>query len=80
MHPVSEVEIAETTKIVENAHRYLQIAFAENLYLYCRGNNMNFPDLRDTLNTKWNVNILKPREGIGRHAYQRHQDVSTIIK
>ena len=29
MHPVSEIEMAELAKIVENAHRYLQIAFAE---------------------------------------------------
>jgi len=67
MHPVSEVEIAETTKIVENAQRYLQIAFAEELYLYCQASNINFPELRDALNTKWNVNILEPREGIGGH-------------
>jgi UDP-N-acetyl-D-mannosaminuronate dehydrogenase len=67
MHPVSEVEIAETTKIVENAHRYLQIAFAEDLYLYCEANDINFSELRDALNTKWNVNILEPREGIGGH-------------
>jgi UDP-N-acetyl-D-mannosaminuronic acid dehydrogenase len=67
MHPVSEVEIAETTKIVENAHRYLQIAFAEDLYLYCQANNINFRELRDALNTKWNVEILEPREGIGGH-------------
>ncbi len=67
MHAVSEVEIAETTKIVENAHRYLQIAFAEDLYLYCQANNINFSELRDALNTKWNVNILEPREGIGGH-------------
>ena len=67
MHPVSEVEIAEITKIAENAHRYLQIAFAEELYLYCQANNINFPELRDALNTKWNVEILEPREGIGRH-------------
>ncbi|HYV51662.1 MAG TPA: NAD(P)-binding domain-containing protein, partial [Candidatus Eisenbacteria bacterium] len=33
MHPVTKIEIAEITKIVENAHRYLQIAFAEELYL-----------------------------------------------
>jgi UDP-N-acetyl-D-mannosaminuronate dehydrogenase len=26
---LSEVEIAEITKIAENAHRYLQIAFAD---------------------------------------------------
>jgi UDP-N-acetyl-D-mannosaminuronic acid dehydrogenase len=67
MHPVPEVEIAEITKTVENAHRYLQIAFAEDLYLYCQANNINFPELRDALNTKWNVNILEPREGIGGH-------------
>jgi UDP-N-acetyl-D-mannosaminuronic acid dehydrogenase len=67
MHPVSKIEIAEVTKIIENAHRYLQIAFAEDLYLYCQANNINFSELRDALNTKWNVNILEPREGIGGH-------------
>jgi UDP-N-acetyl-D-mannosaminuronate dehydrogenase len=64
---VSNIEIAETTKVAENAHRYLQIAFAEELYLYCQANNINFPELRDALNTKWNVEILEPREGIGGH-------------
>jgi UDP-N-acetyl-D-mannosaminuronate dehydrogenase len=58
MHPVSEVEIAEVTKIAENAHRYLQIAFAEELYLYCQANNVNFLELRDALNTKWNVEMV----------------------
>ncbi len=67
MHPVTEIEIAEITKVIENAHRYLQIAFAEELYLYCQANHINFPELRDALNTKWNVNILEPREGIGGH-------------
>jgi UDP-N-acetyl-D-mannosaminuronate dehydrogenase len=67
MHPVSKVEIAELSKITENANRYLQIAFAEDLYLYCQANNINFSELRDALNTKWNVNILEPREGIGGH-------------
>jgi UDP-N-acetyl-D-mannosaminuronate dehydrogenase len=67
MHPVSKIDIAEMTKTIENAHRYLQIAFAEDLYLYCQANNVNFSELRDALNTKWNVNILEPREGIGGH-------------
>ncbi len=67
MHPVSHIEIAELTKVVENAHRYLQIAFAEELSLYCQANNMNFRELRDALNSKWNVEILEPREGIGGH-------------
>ena len=67
MHPVSSVETAEITKITENAHRYLQIAFAEDLYLYCQENSIDFVELRNALNTKWNVNILEPREGIGGH-------------
>jgi len=67
MHPVSSIEVAELTKIIENAHRYLQIAFAEELYLYCKANNISFAELRHSLNTKWNVEILEPRDGIGGH-------------
>jgi len=67
MHAVSNVELAELTKIVENADRYLQIAFAEELYLYCQANHINFSELKDALNTKWNVHILEPRDGIGGH-------------
>lgn len=67
MHPVSEIEIAELTKIIENADRYMQIAFSEDLYLYCQTNNVNFGELREALNTKWNVNILEPRDGVGGH-------------
>jgi UDP-N-acetyl-D-mannosaminuronic acid dehydrogenase len=67
LHPVSDIEIAEITKIAENAHRYLQIAFAEDMYLYCQANSINFPELREALNTKWNVEVLEPREGIGGH-------------
>ncbi len=67
MHPVSSIEVAELTKIIENSHRYLQIAFAEELYLYCKSTNISFAELRDSLNTKWNVNVLEPRDGIGGH-------------
>lgn len=67
LHPVSDIEIAEITKIAENAHRYLQIAFAEDLYLYCQVNNLDFQELRGAVNTKWNVDILEPRDGIGGH-------------
>src|SRR6266487_6945294 len=67
MHQVKGIEIAELVKIIENVDRYLQIAFAKDLYLYCEANNINFSELRDALNTKWNVNILDPREGIGGH-------------
>ena len=67
MHPVSEIDIAELTKVIENADRYMQIAFSEDLYLYCQANDVNFAELRDALNTKWNVKILEPRDGVGGH-------------
>jgi UDP-N-acetyl-D-mannosaminuronic acid dehydrogenase len=67
MYSVSTVEIAELSKIVENADRYLQIAFAEDLYMFCKANGISFTELRDAVNTKWNVNILEPRDGIGGH-------------
>ena len=67
LHLVPDIDLAELTKVTENAHRFLQIAFAEDLYLYCRANNINFFELREALNSKWNVEILEPREGIGGH-------------
>src|SRR5918994_878405 len=57
LHPVSDVEIAEITKIAENAHRYLQIAFAEDIYLYCQANGINFPELREAIKTPLAPNL-----------------------
>jgi nucleotide sugar dehydrogenase len=65
MHTVSSVEIAEMCKITENAHRYLQIAFAEELKMMCSKIGMNFDELRQALNTKWNVDLPEARQGIG---------------
>ncbi len=84
MHSVSKVEIAELVKIIENAHRYLQIAFSEELYLYCKLNDIDFQELRQALNTKWNVNILEPRRGIGGHCLPKdtkmYLESSPLIK
>jgi len=54
------------SKLVESVHRYLQIAFAEELYLYSQANGINFHELRDALNTKWNVDVLEPLEVVGK--------------
>ncbi|HLN45588.1 MAG TPA: hypothetical protein VK209_07760, partial [Candidatus Sulfotelmatobacter sp.] len=67
MHPVSSAEVAEMCKITENAHRYLQIAFAEELKLICERIGLNFDELRDAMNTKWNVDLPEARLGIGGH-------------
>ncbi len=67
MHTVSTIEVAEMCKIVENSHRYLQIAFAEDLKMMCSRIGMNFDELRAAMNTKWNVDLPEARDGIGRH-------------
>jgi nucleotide sugar dehydrogenase len=67
LHECNSVEVAEMCKIVENSHRYLQIAFAEDLKMICTKIGMDFDDLRAACNTKWNVDIPEARDGIGRH-------------
>jgi nucleotide sugar dehydrogenase len=67
LHVCSSVEVAEMCKITENSHRYLQIAFAEDLKMLCAKTGMDFGDLRAAMNTKWNVDLPEARDGIGRH-------------
>jgi nucleotide sugar dehydrogenase len=67
IHVCSSVEVAEMCKITENSHRYLQIAFAEDLKMLCAKIGMSFEDLRAAMNTKWNVDLPEARDGIGRH-------------
>jgi UDP-N-acetyl-D-mannosaminuronic acid dehydrogenase len=64
LHPVSSLEVAEFVKITENAYRYVQIAFVEQLRLLCEANGIPFEEVRKGANTKWNVNLLEARDGI----------------
>jgi len=67
MHQVSSIELAELSKILEQAFRYVQIAFAEEVKLVCDGEGMSFKELRDAVNTKWNIDMPDALEGIGGH-------------
>lgn len=67
LHVVSSIEQAEICKIAENAHRYVQIAFAEELRMICEEIGLDFNELRNACNTKWNVEILEARDGIKGH-------------
>ncbi|RLE46879.1 MAG: hypothetical protein DRJ31_09550 [Candidatus Methanomethylicota archaeon] len=67
LHKVSCVEIAEMCKIAENAYRYVQIAFAEELRMICEDLKINFEEVRLACNTKWNIEIPEARNGIGGH-------------
>jgi len=64
LHLVSSLEAAEMTKIAENAYRFMQIAFVEQLNLLCVQNGIPFDEVRSGANTKWNVSLLEARKGI----------------
>ena len=67
MRTVSSIELAELTKIIENSYRFLQIAFVEELKTYCNLNKLDFIELREAINTKWNIQLLEAQEGISGH-------------
>lgn len=67
LHIVNSVEVAELCKIVENSYRFIEIAFAEELKMFCDRSDINFKDLRAAINTKWNIKILEAKDGIGGH-------------
>jgi len=67
VHKVNSVEIAELSKLVENSHRFMEIAFAEELKMLCANHNLSFEELRAAVNSKWNVEILEAKQGIHGH-------------
>ena len=77
LHAVPSIEIAEMTKVLENAYRYLLIAFAEESRMICEGLGLDFEKVREACNTKWNTEILEAREGIGGHCLPK--DIQYII-
>lgn len=65
LYIVPSIEIAEMCKIAENAYRYVKIAFVEGLKMICEDLGLDFNQVRAACNTKWNINLLEAREGIG---------------
>jgi len=79
--PVSSIEVAETSKIAENAYRFVQISFAEELSLICRRLGLSFDEIRNACNSKWNTEILEARGGIGGHCLPKDvRYLSNILK
>jgi UDP-N-acetyl-D-mannosaminuronic acid dehydrogenase len=66
MH-LTNARTAELGKLVENAFRDVNIAFANELSLICEKLNINVWDLIDLANRHPRVNILKPGPGVGGH-------------
>ncbi len=64
LHVCPTIEIAEMCKIAENAYRFVQVSFAEELKTICEEKKISFDEVRKACNTKWNTEILEAREGI----------------
>ena len=62
---VEEVRVAELSKVVENVKRYIDVAFAQEMYRYCVSQGINFQDLRRAVNSKDNVELFSPDWGVG---------------
>jgi len=62
---ISDIELVEISKPLENAYRFVEIAIAEEIKLFCDKNNLNFNELKKMMNTKLNINVKEARTGIG---------------
>lgn len=62
---IVDPEIAELSKPLENAYRYIEIAIAEELKMMCEKKGISFDHLRAAMNTKWNIDLKEARNGIG---------------
>lgn len=63
----TDIKTAELCKPLENSIRYVEIALSEEIRMLCMENGYDYKRVRDAVNTKWNINLLEAREGIGRH-------------
>ena len=64
---LTNARTAELAKLVENAFRDVNIAFANELSMVCERLNINVWELIDLANKHPRVNILKPGPGVGGH-------------
>lgn len=62
---ITDVRIAELSKVVENVKRYVDVAFAQEIYRYCIDQGLDYNELRKAVNSKSNVELLGTDWGIG---------------
>jgi len=64
---VTDIRTAEMVKVVENTYRDINIAFANELAIVCRSDNMNVYEIIRIANMHPRVDILQPGPGVGGH-------------
>ena len=64
---LTDIRSAEMTKVVENAYRAVNIAFANELSRICRHDGLDVFNIINICNKHPRVNILNPGPGVGGH-------------
>lgn len=64
---VTDIRSSEMSKVIENAYRDINIAFANELAKICRTDNMDVYEIIRIANRHPRVNILQPGPGVGGH-------------
>lgn len=64
---IVEYQIAILSKVIENAYRFCDIVFAQELKRSCDDKGIDFDTLRSSVNTKWNIDLKEARDGVGGH-------------
>lgn len=79
IHEASDYRVAELTKCAENAYRYIELSFANELSLMYP--NVNIREVLQLASTKWNMGLFQPSLRIGGHCVPvaaRHLQMSTV--
>lgn len=71
---VSDIRVAELSKVIENVKRYVDVAFAQEIYRYCVVHDLDFASLRLAVNSKKNVELLGTDWGIGGECLPKDMD------
>lgn len=58
------MQIAAISKVLENTHRFVEIAVAQSYKESCDKTGVDFETLRNAANTKWNIDVKEARDGI----------------
>lgn len=61
---ITSLKIAEICKPMENAYRFVEIVIAQEIDRICCKLDIDFKDLREAMNTKWNIDVKEARDGV----------------
>ena len=61
---ITDFWTAAASKVCENAYRFVEIVLAQDLRKAVEMQGRSFSDLREAMNTKWNIDVREARDGV----------------